>query len=476
MKSYKKGFVSGNFFVLHPGHIRFLRFAASVCERLFIGVRSTRPTEVYPTVEQRIHLLLALNFTIDIFPIELPLEHHLHEIKPDVVIKGNEYRALDNPESDIVGLWGGEVLFASGDANYTSSIHSRLDGDYYGVPFLLRPRSFTARNNCDPDTLRSLVGKFCGLRILVLGDLIIDEYIACEALGMSREDATIVVSPVESHRYLGGAGIVSAHASALGASVRFISLISDDEVGDFALHKLEQYGVQVLAFREAARPTTLKQRYKCDGKTMLRVSRLSQEDPSPEIQSRIIQAVEQAAPDSDCFVFSDFSYGCITPTVVEAVSGYLHRLDITVSADSQSSSQSGDSTKVKGISLLCATEYEARSALRSQSMGLSALCAELIRRSGADNLILKLGAAGLVFLRAGQNPSDLNRIPALNPNSLDVVGAGDSLLISATMALAAGASLAQAAYIGSVAAAVQVSRKGNTPLYRGELMEALQQH
>ena len=187
----------------------------------------------------------------------------------------------------------------------------------------------------------------------------------------------------------------------------------------------------------------------------------------------IAEAAAKAVENADCAVLSDFSYGCLSAPVIDVVARIAAETGLVVSADSQSSSQTGDSTRFKGVSLLCATEYEARTALRTQTMGLSALGAELLKKSEAQNLIMKLGSAGLVFLQAEENPADLDRLPALNPNPVDVAGAGDSLLIAATMALAVGATLAQAAYIGSIAAAIQVSRQGNIPLSQAELSRAL---
>ena len=473
MAHFRTAFVSGNFFILHPGHIRFLRFAASVCDKLIIGVRNTQPTDRYPTAEERIEALKALNLSAEVMLLEQPLEHYLLQIKPDAIVKGNEYRHVDNPESAVLAQWGGEIIFASGDANYVASDLLQADGEFNGSVHLLRPRSYIRRNRCDVDSLRSIVDRFNGLKVAVIGDLIVDEYIECEALGMSREDPTIVVSPVGSERYVGGAGIVAAHAKALGADTRFVGLISNDESGDFARQMLATHDVNVQAFSDSTRPTTLKRRYRCAGKTLLRVSHLSQEEPSPEIQNLIAEAAAKAVENADCAVLSDFSYGCLSAPVIDVVARIAAETGLVVSADSQSSSQTGDSTRFKGVSLLCATEYEARTALRTQTMGLSALGAELLKKSEAQNLIMKLGSAGLVFLQAEESPADLDRLPALNPNPVDVAGAGDSLLITATMALAVGATLAQAAYIGSIAAAIQVSRQGNIPLTQAELSRAL---
>jgi bifunctional ADP-heptose synthase (sugar kinase/adenylyltransferase) len=187
----------------------------------------------------------------------------------------------------------------------------------------------------------------------------------------------------------------------------------------------------------------------------------------------MIAAVSDRAPELDLIIFSDFNYGALPQRVVDEIVaiGKLHAC--TIVADSQSSSQTGDSSRFRGVTLLSATEYEARLALRNHSSGLSVVGTDLLRAAAAQMLLLKLGGSGLVFLSDDALPSDLDRLPALNQAPVDVAGAGDAMLVAAGLSLAAGGTLAQAAYIGSIAAAIQVSRLGNTPLSSQDLNRAL---
>ena len=128
------------------------------------------------------------------------------------------------------------------------------------------------------DLRTTTVDKFKGLRVTVLGDVIVDEYIDCDPLGMSQEDPTIVVTPIQSESFVGGAAIVAAHARSLGADVRFISVFGKDATAEFSHSKLLEYGVDVQKlFEDDTRPTTLKQRFRAAGKTLLRVSHLRQQ-------------------------------------------------------------------------------------------------------------------------------------------------------------------------------------------------------
>ena len=90
----KNVFVSGNFFVLHPGHIRFLRFAAELGGKLTIGVRNTQPSDRHPTVEERIEALRSVGLADEVVAIESTLDDTLRRLRPNVVVKGREYQTV----------------------------------------------------------------------------------------------------------------------------------------------------------------------------------------------------------------------------------------------------------------------------------------------------------------------------------------------------------------------------------------------
>ena len=144
-------------------------------------------------------------------------------------------------------------------------------------------------------------------------------------------------------------------------------------------------------------------------------------------------------------------------------------------ADSQSSSQFGDIARFVGMDLITPTEHEARISTRDQEGGLVTLADKLRISSKSKNILLKLGEEGvLVHADDNENPNcPTDKVEALNNNPKDVSGAGDSLLISAAMTIAAGGNIWAAAGIGSIAAAVQVGRVGNTPINLNELLDVI---
>ena len=146
-----------------------------------------------------------------------------------------------------------------------------------------------------------------------------------------------------------------------------------------------------------------------------------------------------------------------------------------MSADSQSSSQFGDISRFKGVHLITPTEREARLALQNHDDGLVVLADKLMTITSAKNILLKLGSDGMIaqLVQKQDGLRHTERLDALNMNPIDVSGAGDSVLIIASLALAAGANLWQASLLGSVAAFIQVGRVGNIPIRSSEIIQAL---
>ncbi|MZH03635.1 MAG: ADP-heptose synthase, partial [Nitrospinae bacterium] len=228
----------------------------------------------------------------------------------------------------------------------------------------------------------------------------------------------------------------------------------------------DEWGVKVELFEDDSRPTTLKQRFRAEGKTLLRVSHLRQHDINRQIIRSFAAEVKAALSKSDLVIFADFNYGCLPQTLVNEVSEECRQKNILMVADSQSSSQVGDVSRFKGMLLLTPTEREARLAVRDFNSGLVVLAEKLRKKASAKNIILTLGSEGLIAhaesTKSGAWHTD--RLPALNSAPKDPSGAGDSLLACSSMAMAVGADIWESVYLGSIAAACQVGRVGNIPL------------
>jgi len=468
-------FVSGNFNVLHPGHLRLLRFAAEAGNFLVVGVNRDGSPGV--TVPGAMRLDALTSMAMPIHPVHL-LEDaaaFIARLRPDIVVKGKEYETRANPEQSVVDRYGGRLVFSSGEATFSSI--SLLQQAYTETDFstIRKPQAYPARHGFAFADLKTILGRIAGLRVLVVGDLIVDEYINCDALGMSQEDPTIVVTPIESKTFVGGAGIVAAHARGLGADVRFLSVTGEDAAASFAREALAAYGVQADLLPDGTRPTTRKQRFRASGKTLLRVNHLRQHAIGADIADRLVATLLPHLERTDLLLFSDFNYGCLPQPVVDAVIAHAGRWGIMMAADSQASSQLADISRFRGMTLITPTEREARLALRDFASGLAVLGDRLQQSAEAANVLITLGAEGLLIHAPKDGTFVTDRLPAFNTAPRDPAGAGDSLFTTTSLALCAGADIWSATYLGALSAACQVSRVGNTPLKRDELVTEIDQ-
>lgn len=469
--------VSGSFNVLHPGHLRLLRFARECGDRLIVAVNSDRiaANEAHVPEQLRLESLQSVSWVDEVFIVDEPVISVIARLRPDIVVKGKEHESCFNSELAVLEQYGGRLMFSSGETAFSSLDLIRKEFREFDPRSISLPHEYLTRHGIDSARLAALLQHFSKLKVCVVGDLIVDEYITCEPLGMSQEDTTIVVMPLDSTRFIGGAGIVAAHAAGMGASVQFVSVTGHDATRNFALEGLAAAGVNSRLLTDDSRPTSLKQRYRSKGKSLLRVSHLHQGAISVALQKQMLGEMEQAMNAADLLVFSDFNYGCLPQPLVEQLISMAKSRGVMLAADSQSSSQVGDISRFKGMDILTPTEREARISTRNREDGLVVLAEQLRQQASAQNILLKLGEEGLL-IHAG-NDKDSNwltdRVDALNSAPKDVAGAGDSLLIASALTLASGGNIWEAACLGSLAAAVQVGRVGNTPIQTEELLREL---
>jgi rfaE bifunctional protein kinase chain/domain len=467
--------VSGNFNIVHPGHLRLLQFAADCGDFLVVAVNGDLDKHTTIPAAMRLEGVRAIGIVNHAFLLGEPVETFIGKLRPEVVVKGKEFEGKSNAEKAIVEGYGGHLLFGSGEVRFSSldllqrelleTNHSSID----------KPADFSKRHGFDARELIALIRRFSGMRVIVVGDLILDEYVVCEPLGMSQEDPTIVVAPIKQDRFVGGAGIVAAHAQGLGADVSYFGIVGRDSRAKLAEGMLDQLGVKAKLFSDESRPTTLKTRFRANGKTLLRVSELRQHDIGRQLGEELCDAVVGAAKKCDLLLFSDFNYGCLPQFVVDCISAQCKERGIPMVADSQASSQVGDVSRFRGMRLVTPTEFEARLALRDHTSGLVVLAEQLRCKSAARDVFITLGAEGLLIHASSENGKEAvtDQLPAFNRAPRDVAGAGDSLMTCSSMSLVAGGDVWQSAYLGSIAAACQVGRVGNSPLTADELVKEL---
>ena len=475
VENTKPTFVSGVFNILHPGHRRFLDFAASTNSNLIVGVFSdaTAGHSAYMPEEVRVAAVKGYLKSAEVILLEGDLKSTLVKLKPGLVIKGPEFKDSENIEK-IVREWGGEIIFSAG--NEKSGAYTEVSTRDFRVPWELPEiRNFCERREISKASLINIVEKFKDTNVLTIGDIILDIYQYCRPLGMSKEDPTIVVQPIREEKFLGGAGIVAAHARALNAQSRIISVVGKDQNNRFTSNFLSKYGVYNNILYDASRKTTTKTRIKCEGKTLLRFSDLVEVSLSKEKICDVVTEVKKYINEIDVIMLSDFNYGILPTELIEELIRLKKSKKIIMTADSQSSSQFGDISRFKEMDLITPTEHEARLALNDKESGIVSVAYNLIKHSKAKNLFITLGEDGVLIQDGGniENANSIDRIPSFAKVCRDNSGAGDSMLTAASIALANGADIWHAAFLGSIISGLQVSTIGNKPISSDEIIEAI---
>lgn len=472
----KNVFVSGIFNVLHPGHIRLFKFAAEQGTRLIVGVKKYADDEsdIFP-YEERIQALESISLVDQIVAFD-DLKTCLSSLKPQIVVKGSEFKKKYNPELDMIRDWNGRVIFSSGASQFSSRIFVKNGASIPSLDLPESYRRFIKHYNINGDSIKTSLARIHDMRVAVIGDVILDEYVDCDPVGLSREDPTIVVKPINNKMFVGGAAIVSEHARSFGAKVDFYSVVGSDDKADWIEAHLDNQGVNTFLFKDDSRPTTVKRRYRSENKTLLRVNEYRSHGLDEKLEQTFLDTFSANLDAYDLIIFSDFSYGLLNFETVEKLKKLAQRKGVTFVADSQTSSQRGDLGKFSGAGLVTPTEIEARLAanILEEDIGLAVVIERLSTKLQCPNVIITLGADGALILDFSNDRKPiLGSLPALNKNPKDVSGAGDLLLITTSLLRKCGCDIWHSALVGMFASAIHISRVGNTPISQSELIKQI---
>lgn len=475
----------GHFSTIHPGHIRFLRYAKQKGQSLVVAVvddlQEYGLNKYQFTQKERVEALSLISMADAIYPLKgNQLKKVAEVIKPSVFLLGKEFEINPDPivQRTINFLDGIKipVEYYAGDIHYaTTDLLTFSEREIYEK----RKSEFQTscrRQNIEFKDLMNSIEKWKSTKLTVIGDTIVDQFAACEALGMSAEAPVVVVREIEHKNFLGGAAVVASHIKKLGGKCDLISLVGEDENREIVEKELLDLGIGNFVVYDASRPTTFKKRYVVENQKLFRVSRLKDKDVDAKKESELIDKLRYSCADSDGIVVSDFVYGVITERILKELKIIANEKNIPLFGDIQCSSQIGSVTKFRGFSLLTPNEREARIALRDKDSGLEKLSQKLIEITNCQKLIMKLGAEGFI----AYDNLDSSRVvsqpfPALSVNPLDVSGAGDSMLAVMSLGLSSKEEFMNIAALASCISSVAVETMGNTPISANKLKEKLQE-
>ncbi|MCO7190047.1 MULTISPECIES: PfkB family carbohydrate kinase [unclassified Pseudoalteromonas] len=472
--------VQGNFDVLHPGHIRLLKFAKECGDFLIVAVNSDHAMEVKSRVSEthRLEMVKSLECVDEAFLTLDTASMLIKKYRPDVVVKGKEFEEKQNPELDALKSYGGKLIFGSGEFESNADKYIKRADQLKSSFDYAESKTYAKRHGVDLDSINKCLQNVKKITAVVIGEVIVDEYVQGTAVGMSQEDPTIVMTPNRTDTFLGGAAITAAHIKSIGAKqVSLISVLGNDKAAQYAHDKIKDYKVKPYFYLDESRPTPLKTRYRAGNKTLLRVNQVRRHKIDKEKQNEILVQLDSLLQEADLLVFSDFNYGLLPTSLVHRITALCKKYSVKVVADSQTSSQVGDISRYLDMDLITPTEKEVRVALNNPDDGLVILAQKLAEKSNAKNLMITLAEEGVLIHKPNTtfDKWENDRLPALNQNAVDPAGAGDCLLAASSLALVAGGNIWQASYLGALAAACQVASLGNTPLSSQFLEKAIEE-
>jgi len=473
----------GHFNTVHHGHIRYLKYAKKQGKTLFLAIipdTLENGKQRFPYSQNERADSLKLLGLVD-YLVLLEKDNLFEAIKlinPKKLILGTEYKSnkdfyIKKAISYMKSIKR-EVRFYAGEIHYNSSDLLNESETELSKKRKDQFKEACKRQDLSLNNLISSIQNFKKANILVIGDVIIDQYIACEALGMSAEAPVIVVKELESKKFLGGAGVVASHVKSLGASCNLITLAGEDDNAAWVRNSINEKKIGDGIVYDSTRPTTFKKRYVVDNQKLFRVSKLEDHQISKQVEDEIINKIIQFSKKCNGIIISDFVYGLITQKILKTIREVSKSQNIPVFGDVQCSSQVGLITKLEGCTFLFPNEREARIALQDKETGLEILSQSLMKKTNSKNLVMKLGSDGFIVYKNNPKGNYISQaFPALSVNPLDVTGAGDSLLAIVSVGISSGNTTMETAALGCCASSIAVQNMGNKPIEIDEIKQKL---
>jgi D-beta-D-heptose 7-phosphate kinase/D-beta-D-heptose 1-phosphate adenosyltransferase len=298
-------------------------------------------------------------------------------------------------------------------------------------------------------------------KVLVVGDLMIDEYIWGGVTRVSPEAPVPIVGVTNETLRLGGAANVANNILSLGGQVEVCGLLGDDQMGRWIKSDLKGKNIGVRGIITASdRPTTVKTRVIAHDQQVVRVDKEVTTPLDRADEDVILGSVESFLGECGCVVISDYAKGVITPTLMHELVDLARGRSVPVAVDPKISQFS----IYKGVTVLTPNLFEAAAGAGLVIDSMEALVEagyRIIEKLACEYLIITRGDQGMTLF---SGKKDYSHIEAFSRHVYDVTGAGDTVISTLSLALASGLSMEEGAYLANVAAGVVVGEVGTVPI------------
>ncbi len=322
----------------------------------------------------------------------------------------------------------------------------------------------------EKERINQITGQFSRVRILVLGDIMLDRYIRGSVERISPEAPVPVVSAKDETVNLGGAANVAASVAALGAEALLVGLVGNDRfAGQFKKvlqdNDLDDKGLVI----DPDRPTTVKTRIVAGSQQVVRIDREVTDEIGEKLASEIITRIEKELANVDGIIISDYGKGVITGDLLSRLIPLANTAGKFIAVDPKEV----HFKNYRDVSVITPNHHEAGfisgKKIVSEAI-LEQVGWDLLDELNLESLLITRGEKGMALFEKDRSRTD---IPVEAKTVYDVTGAGDTVIAVLTVAKTAGASMREAAFISNVAAGLAVARFGTARITLDELVKAL---
>jgi rfaE bifunctional protein kinase chain/domain len=316
------------------------------------------------------------------------------------------------------------------------------------------------------------VARFPSCRVLVVGDIMLDEYVFGTVGRISPEAPVPVVAVTRDARVPGGAANVALNLTGLKARVEIAGLVGNDAAGKHVTRILRGRGIGVTAVvQDHERPTTVKTRVIAHSQQVVRVDREMKGPPSRRTHETLLRNILAVLEGVHGVVFSDYLKGALSPELVGEVTRAARAKGLFVAVDPKQA----DFSCYRGCTLITPNKMEAQAALDGRELRTDLDVWEggkaLLRKAGAEAVLITRGEEGMTLVERGRK--GCFHIPAQARQVFDVTGAGDTVIGTLAACLAVGAPMRDAAMLANIAAGVVVGEVGTSPITAEKLLHAV---
>ncbi len=465
----------GCFDIVHPGHIRYLQFARQLGDVLIVSLTGDALIDKAPDrplipQELRAENLAALEF-VDYVVIDghTTACEILERVRPHVYVKGREYAGSADPrfvrERETVERCGGRVVFSSGDVVFSSTRlietiggDRRLDQD--------RVAALCSRYRIDEPALCDTLEAMSGLRTVVVGDLIAERYVFCDASEVAADAPVMSMQQLGQRRFWGGAAAVALQLAALGARPLLFSRIGADGASEAMADELVESNLETHLLHD--RPDCVERTtYVADDAKMFVVTRGVSAPLDSAAERQALASLRERIADADLLIWCDDGFGMLTPGLVAGATEAALRGDVCIAGHAPG--QRSQLHLLRRLDLLTVTERRLREAMHDMGSGLSAVAWNLLNGTQTRAAVVSLHKRGLIcFDRRGESPDSeqwrerlrSEFVPASAGRFVDALGAAEASLAVAAACRAAGRPLELATYLAAAAESLSAARIG----------------